>query len=52
MSGKIASNFCQFLDKSPTAFHACNSAFDMLTQQGYEPLSETDSWRLEKGGKV
>ena len=52
MSGSIATNFCQFLNKSPTAFHAVQSATEALLAGGFERLSESEPWHLQKGKKV
>ncbi|MBF0236845.1 MAG: M18 family aminopeptidase [SAR324 cluster bacterium] len=40
-----------FLDESPTPFHAVESLVQRLRPQGFEELKETDSWKLEKGGR-
>ena len=40
-----------FLEKSYTAFHAVENAKALLDGQGFTPLSETDDWALEEGGK-
>lgn len=41
----------EFLDKSKTAFHACENAADFLKQNGFEELKENEKWTLSKNGK-
>lgn len=38
-----------FIEKSPTAFHAVNSCAEILEEQGYTRLCEQDEWKLEAG---
>ncbi len=40
-----------FLDQSPTPFHAVSSMTEMLLEGGFNPLSEDDDWSLQQGGK-
>ncbi|MGE0214281.1 M18 family aminopeptidase [Mycolicibacterium sp.] len=35
---------CQFIDASPSPFHACRTAADRLTEAGFTELSESDAW--------
>jgi aspartyl aminopeptidase len=35
---------CSFLDASPTPFHAVDSMKNLLLENGFQPLSERDSW--------
>lgn len=39
----------QFIDNSPSAFHAADSLCKMLDAAGYERLEESQSWRLARG---
>ncbi|MCR4574180.1 MAG: M18 family aminopeptidase [Lentisphaeria bacterium] len=39
----------QFLDKSPSAFHAASNACQMLLDAGYQQLDETNHWQLTPG---
>jgi aspartyl aminopeptidase len=41
---------CDFIDASPTAFHAVVSSIAMLKASGAKALNERDSWKLERGG--
>ena len=43
--------FCDFIQKSPSAFHACQNICDMLKSSSYAPLSESQPWSLVPGGK-
>ena len=38
-----------FIEKSPTAFQAVDSICERLNREGFLPLSETDTWNLQKG---
>ena len=40
-----------FIDRSPTPFHAVNEMKSLLTHQGYSQLKETNSWKLSPNGK-
>lgn len=41
--------FFQFLEASPTSFHAVSSMAAKLRKAGFEQLCETESWNLEPG---
>ncbi|MBQ7826518.1 MAG: M18 family aminopeptidase [Clostridia bacterium] len=43
--------FCDFIAKSPSAFHAADTLCAMLESGGYAPLRECDPWSLVPGGK-
>lgn len=38
-----------FIQASPTPFHAVSNMCQLLQDAGFKPLYESDSWRLEKG---
>lgn len=40
-----------FINESPTAFHAVENARKMLAENGFSELYECGLWRLKKGGK-
>ncbi len=40
-----------FIENSPTAFHAVESCVAALEQNGFVPLCEGDEWKLTQGGK-
>ena len=48
---KNIQDLLEFIDRSPTPFHAVNEMKNILTQQGYKKLNESDVWNLESGGK-
>ena len=40
-----------FIDRSPTAYHAVENLCEMLRAQGFERLEERDMWKLVPGGR-
>jgi len=48
---KINEELLEFLDKSPTCFHAIDYVKKKLEKQGYQQLLEGKTWNLEEGGK-
>ena len=50
---KYAQNFVDFVNASPTPYHAVNSVKSHLVEAGFTELSERANWnsKLEKGGK-
>lgn len=48
---KFAEGLLQYLNDSPTAFHAVENAAALLREGGFQELKETDGWSLEKGGR-
>lgn len=49
MNPKHIRALCDFIDASPTAFHAVDSAMALLKAHGAMRLYETDGWKLEPG---
>ncbi|MBR4038761.1 MAG: M18 family aminopeptidase [Clostridia bacterium] len=43
--------FCDFVAKSPSAFHAAHTLCAMLEDGGYTPLAESQPWTIVPGGK-
>ena len=41
----------EFIDRSPTPFHAVEALVPLLEQSGFEPLKEADNWNLRRGGR-
>ncbi|MGB0449953.1 MAG: M18 family aminopeptidase [Porticoccaceae bacterium] len=41
----------EFLDQSPTPFHAVSTMSEMLAEAGFSSLSEAEDWSLQPGGK-
>ncbi|KAF2102411.1 aspartyl aminopeptidase [Rhizodiscina lignyota] len=48
-----ALDFCGFLDRSPSVYHAVEQVNERLRLQGFQKLREQDSWssQLQPGGK-
>ena len=42
---------CDFLNHSPTPFHAVSTMSEMLAKAGFSALSETEEWALQAGGR-
>lgn len=42
---------CDFIGRSPSAFHAISTIIDRLLQAGFTPLSETSAFALKPGGR-
>ena len=49
MPNSIAKRLCDFLDASPTAFHAVDSIAAQLEARGGRRLDERSAWELEPG---
>ena len=48
---RFVADFLQFLEDSPTHFHAVSTASSRLLQAGFTELLETDRWSLAQGGR-
>lgn len=48
---KINRGLLKFIEKNPSVFHGIDEMCTRLLQEGYEKLSEKDSWELHFGGK-
>src|SRR5246127_4268915 len=44
-----AAGLCEFIDASPSPFHACATVAARLVGAGYAELSETDRWPEQPG---
>jgi aspartyl aminopeptidase len=44
-----AAGLCEFIDASPSPFHACATVAARLAEAGYTELSETDRWPEQPG---
>ena len=47
----FAEGLLQFLNDSPTAFHAVKNAAALLRKNGFEELKETENWSLKNEGR-
>ena len=48
---KYAESLLQFIDASPTPFHATSELSALLKDKGFVELKESDAWSLKKGGR-
>jgi len=48
---EFAEGLLQYLNESPTACHAVENAADLLRENGFAELKETQPWALHAGGK-
>ena len=48
---KYAQSLINFIDKSPSVYHAVDVMSNMLTKAGFKALQLTDAWELKKGEK-
>ncbi|CAM6082198.1 unnamed protein product [Calypogeia fissa] len=49
--GTVAEELVEFINASPTAFHAVRESKARLSEAGFAQLSERETWKLELGGK-
>ncbi|MEJ6951674.1 M18 family aminopeptidase [Natronospora cellulosivora (SeqCode)] len=47
----MGNNLLDFINRSPSAFHAVESSVKMLRKAGFKDLDNGDNWYLKKGGK-
>lgn len=45
---EFAKELIQFIQDSPTAFHAVSSAEEILDKQGFNRLDSEDKWDIKK----
>ena len=46
---KYAEEMLEFIENSPTAFHAVANLKAAMARQGFRPLEETGAWELAAG---
>lgn len=51
MFNEISHELLDFINSSPSCFHAIENIKQELLSNGYEELAESEKWNLEKGGK-
>ena len=51
MFEQVSKDMLDFLQKSPTAFHAIENMKEKLNDDGYKELLEGQAWKMEPGGK-
>ncbi len=47
----FARDLIEFIEASPSSFHAVKTTKDLLDENGFKELSLKDGWKLETGGK-
>ncbi|KAK9108434.1 hypothetical protein Syun_024445 [Stephania yunnanensis] len=50
-SSTVVSELLDFLNSSPTAFHAVDEAKKLLNDTGFEQILEREDWKLQAGNK-
>lgn len=48
---KFAESLLQYVNDSPTAYHAAENAAALLRENDFQELKETESWSLKKDGR-
>ena len=48
---KFAESLLQYVNDSPTAYHAAENAAALLRENDFQELKETESWSLKKAGR-
>lgn len=48
---KFAKSLINFIDASPSAFHATKNVEEILVKEGFKRVNLKDKWKLEKEGK-
>ena len=51
MEKAISNQLLEFIEKSPTCFHAVDTLKNMLNAYGFEGLQESQLWDIKDGGK-
>lgn len=51
MYKEISKKIINWIEKSPSCFHAIQTMKDVLTAAGYKELKECEAWNIEKSGK-
>ena len=46
MSNKITTDLLEFIENSPSCFHAVQTTKEILTKHGFTELSEDQTWNL------
>ena len=46
---QLAKDFLGFINKAVSPFHVTNEAKNLLTNSGFQELSEQENWNLQSG---
>ena len=49
METNIISELTTFIEHAPTAFHAVAELKEILKQEGFEELKESEKWKIKPG---
>ena len=52
MNSDFNASLLQFLDNSPTPFHAVSSLVERFVAAGFTRLEDGESWSLQKGDEL
>ena len=50
-ASKQAQDLLDYIDASPSPWHAVNSSIEQLVANGFEPLIENEAWKLKENGR-
>ena len=48
---RLVQRLLEFIEKSPTSFHAVEQVRQELLEHGFQELREQEMWRLKQGGQ-
>lgn len=51
MGKNISQQLLEFIENSPTCFHAVQAMTDILSAEGFTELKENQKWHIENGGR-
>ena len=51
MTERIALSMTEFIEESPCSYFAVNAVCKRLKEKGFQPLKESDPWKLAPGGR-
>lgn len=51
MEKNISQQLLEFIENSPTCFHAVQAMTDILSAEGFTELKENQKWHIENGGR-
>ena len=51
MKEMFTEEFINFIDKSPSSYHAVKNCSDFLDKNGFVRLDPSKEWKIEKNGR-